>query len=159
MTVDHHLTLSTSQSVSEQHSLEFMFFHSPFYFVAELNAIISADYTPVPGEDPEKLGDNEFTAGSTLILKCTIEKSTEDMNNNYQWSITRTSSSVGCTKCTNPTLIVGGPPLYSISAGSYRCIINSTLTSRPFIVSVAGECMYNSKYSIIVRLCKSKNMI
>ena len=125
-----------------------MFFHSPFYFVAERTAIISADYTPVPGEDPDKLGVNEFTAGSTLVLKCTIEKSTEDMNNNYRWSVNGTSSSMGCTECNKPTLIVGGPPLYSVNAGNYTCTINSNLTSRPFIVSVVGECMYNSKYSI-----------
>ena len=39
----------------------------------EQNVIISANYTPAPGEDPGELGPNEFTAGSVLSLNCIVQ--------------------------------------------------------------------------------------
>ena len=113
--------------------------------LTEPNAVISTIYTPVPEENPEKMGANEFTAGSVLILSCTVEGSVEQYNR-YKWSTTG-SASLGCTECNNSTLIVGGPPLYSGYAGNYTCTVNDTLSSRPFTVSVIGE-TYSTEHII-----------
>ena len=113
--------------------------------LTEPNAVISTIYTPVPEENPENMGANEFTAGSVLILSCTVEGSV-DQYNQYKWSTTG-SASLGCTECSNSTLIVGGPPLYSGYAGNYTCTVNDTLISRPFTVSVIGE-TYSTEHII-----------
>ena len=85
-----------------------------------------------------KLGPNEFLAGSILTLNCTVEGSMEHQNC-YMWSRTGTGS-LSCTECNTSMLTVGGPLLYSDSAGNYTCTVNGSLTSRPFTVSVVGEC-------------------
>ena len=134
MTVDHCLILFSSQSVSEQSSLEFISLHPPFYFVIEPNAIISAVYTPVPGEDPEKFELNKFTAGNILMLNCTVRGSSGDFT--YQWSRVRNLIFEDCCDNATSTLVV---PLYSDNAGSYTCIVNESWTSKYFTVSVIGE--------------------
>ena len=103
---------------------------------------ISAVYTPAPGEDPEELGPNEFTAGSELTLNCTVQGHSGALT--YTWSVT--PDCTGCnidTSSIAPTLTVGLPELYSYFAGVYTC--NVIEIGRPdsgnidtFIVTVLG---------------------
>ena len=106
-------------------------------------------YTPVPGEDSNDLGLNEFTAGTDLTLNCTVEGNRNDLK--YMWSVknitTRPESCTSCsidTSSSISTLIVGKPPLYSYYAAVYICTVNET--SRPlstnqdeFSVNVVGK--------------------
>ena len=114
-----------------------------------MKVTVSAVYTPVPGEDSNDLGPNEFTAGTDLKLNCTVEGNRNDLK--YMWSVknitTRPESCTGCnidTSSSISTLIVGKPPLYSYYADVYVCTVNET--SRPlstnqdeFSVNVVGK--------------------
>ena len=102
-------------------------------------------YTPVPGEDSNDLGPNEFTAGTDLKLNCTVEGNRNDLK--YMWSVknitTRPESCTGCsidTSSSISTLIVGKPPLYSYYAAVYVCTVNET--SRPLSTN-KDECSVN----------------
>ena len=114
----------------------------------DLNVTITADYTPAPGEDPESLGPNEFTAGSELTLNCSVQGHSGDLY--YTWSVTGSPDPGDCYYCyidtssTTSTLIVGRPQLFSYYAGTYTCTVNDS--SRPestmsenLTVRVVGE--------------------
>ena len=49
------------------------------------NRIECVDYIAAPGEDPGKLGPNEFTAGSRLSLNCIVEGNSSAVT--YSWSL------------------------------------------------------------------------
>ena len=100
-----------------------------------------AVYTPAPGEDPESLGPNEFTAGSELTLNCSVQGHSGDLH--YNWSsVTDTGDCCSIdTSSTTSTLSVGKPPLFSYYAGIYTCTVSES--GRPasdnFTVTVVGE--------------------
>ena len=108
---------------------------------------ISADYTAAPGEDPGKLGPNEFTACSALSLNCIVQGASGGLT--YTWSVMGNPPTPGCTGCnidtssTTSTLTVGSP-LYSYRAGVYTCTVSES--GRPdsdnsddFTVRVVGK--------------------
>ena len=118
----------------------------------ELNVTVSAVYTPAPGEDPNKLGPNAFTAGSALTLNCTVKGHSGGLT--YVWSITGNSSTPDCTRCNidlSPNasqLALGHPALYSYFAGVYTCTVSESGrpdsgSSDDFTVTVVGRLMYN----------------
>ena len=111
---------------------------------------ISASYIAAPGEDPEELGPNEFTAGSSLILICSVEGHSGTLT--YQWSVMDNPQTPGCGSCTistsstTSTLTVGDPELRSYYAGVYTCTVSES--GRPdsgnsddFTVRVVGQFM------------------
>ena len=109
---------------------------------------MSAVYTPAPGEVPGELGPNQFTAGSSLSLTCSVEGHSDSEDLSYSWSVSGNPNTPNCGSCGTPssttsTLIVGRP-LYSYRAGNYTCTVNET--SRPdsgssdvFSVAIVGE--------------------
>ena len=117
-----------------------------------------SDYTPAPGEAPGELGDNEFTAGSLLTLKCLVTgNSSEGLI--YTWSVSGNPSTTDCTNngcnidtsSTANTLNVGGPLLYSYYAGDYTCRVEEagrtgSGNSDVFSVSVVGEFVAQTLY-------------
>ena len=122
----------------------------------ELNVTISA-----PGEDPEELGPNEFTAGSALSLDCTVQGDSGSLT--YDWSIAGNSTNSDCTKCNidlspnTPTLVLGHPALNSYFAGVYTCTVSES--GRPdsgnsdnFTVTVVGKfvCIYTQYVYVIL---------
>ena len=120
------------------------------HYSTELSVTISIEYTATPGEDPGKLGPNEFTAGSLLSLNCIVEGASGDVT--YSWSVMRNPTPPPvCGDCdidtssTTPTLPVGRP-LHSHHAGTYTCTVNETgrpdsSNSGDYIVTVVGEMM------------------
>ena len=116
----------------------------------ELIVTISAVYTPAPGEDPEKLGPNEFTAGSALTLNCIVKGHSGALT--YAWSVAGNPSTPGCTRCNidsanTPTLALGHPALNSYFAGVYTCTVSES--GRPdsgnsddYTVTIVGKLMY-----------------
>ena len=105
---------------------------------------ISANYTAAPGEDPEELGPNEFTAGRLLSLNCIVQGSLT-----YTWSVIGNPDTTGCSECvtdtssTTSTLTVGSP-LYSYRAGIYTCTVSESgrpdsENSDDFTVRVVGK--------------------
>ena len=110
---------------------------------------ITANYTPAPGEDPDDLGPDEFTAGSILILNCTVQGKSGTLS--YEWSVTGNPDTPGCRKCN----IVGSQPhsstlrleeeaLNSYHAGVYTCTVSEidrddSGNSDNFNVTVVGE--------------------
>ena len=119
-----------------------------FCLLTELKVSLSAVYTPAPGE--QRLGPNEFTAGSDLNLTCDVEGNSGSVM--YSWSVRDNSSTPECTatECnidvssTTSTLTVGRPPLLSYYAGNYTC--SASETDRPnsdssdeFAVVVVGK--------------------
>ena len=113
---------------------------------------ISAVYTPAPGEDPEELSHNEFTAGSSLTLHCTVQGNSSGLT--YDWSVTENPDTPGCTDCsidtssTTSQLALGYPALNSYFAGVYMCTVaeNGTPDSENndnFTVIVIGEVNVN----------------
>ena len=110
---------------------------------------ITANYTAAPGEDPDDLGPDEFTAGSILILNCTVQGKSGTLS--YEWGNRDTP---GCRmyNITGPlphssTLRLGQPALNSYHAGIYTCTVSES--GRPdsgnsdtFPVTVVGESMY-----------------
>ena len=113
----------------------------------ELNVTIIADYTPAPGEDPESLGPNEFTAGSQLTLICSVQGHSGDLN--YTWSVTGNPDPGDCSNCGIGTSSAKsklglGPELYSYYAGIYTCTVSESgrpesEASNTFTVIVVGE--------------------
>ena len=113
---------------------------------------ITANYTAAPGEDPDDLGPDEFTAGSILILNCTVEGKSGTLS--YEWSVTGNPDTSDCDNCTTigpqphtSTLRLGQPALNSYYAGIYTCTVSES--GRPdsgnsdaFTVTVVGESMY-----------------
>ena len=110
---------------------------------------VSALYEP-PGEVPGELGRNEFTAGSNLILNCSVEGHSGALS--YMWSLTgNPSTPSGCgSKCNidtssaTSTLVVGYPELLSYHAGDYTCTVSesgrsNSGNSHTFPVNVVGE--------------------
>ena len=121
-----------------------------FHKHAELKVSVNAVYTPAPGENPTRLSPNEFTAGSKLMLNCTVEGNSGDLS--YQWLVKDNISTEECDgiKCaidlssTTSTLTLGNPPLLSYYAGNYTCNVGET--SQPYVhnsdefsVNVVGE--------------------
>ena len=108
---------------------------------------VSAIYTLVPGEVPGELGPNDFTAGSDLTLRCSVEGHSGGLT--YSWSVTGNPSTPGCTSCgidvgSSSTLVVGRPPLLSYYAGNYTCTVtedgrSASKNSDVFLVNVVGE--------------------
>ena len=112
---------------------------------------ISANYTAAPGEDPDDLGPNEFTAGSILILDCAVQGNSGTLT--YGWSVTGNPDTSYCRDCTiigpqphSSTLRLAQPALNSYHAGIYTCIVSES--GRPdsgnsdtFTVTVVGEYM------------------
>ena len=125
---------------------------------SELSVTVVSDYTPAPGEAPGELGDNEFTAGSLLTLKCLVTgNSSEGLI--YTWSVSGNPSTTGCTNngcnintsSTANTLAVGRRPLYSYYAGDYTCRVEEagrtgSGNSDVFSVSVVGEFVSQTLY-------------
>ena len=102
------------------------------------DAVIIPVYTPVNGENPDKLGPNEFTAGGILILNCSLDTLSNGLT--YTWSM---APHHDCTNChtdlsskTSQTLTVLLYPQYT---GNYTCSINGSLTSQPFTVHLRGK--------------------
>ena len=132
-------------SILQAHPLHYEL-HSWNIFLTELHVTISADYTPVPGEDPGKLGPNEFTAGSVLSLECIVQGASGDLT--YTWSVMGNPPTPGCTGCSSAssttfTLTVGSP-LYSYRAGVYTCTVSESgrpdsENSDDFTVRVVGK--------------------
>ena len=120
------------------------------HYSTELSVIISIEYTATPGEDPGKLGPNEFTAGSLLSVNCIVEGASGDVT--YSWSVmgnpTRPPVCGDCgidTSSTTSTLTVGRP-LHTYQAGTYTCTVSETgrpdsSNSGDYIVTVVGEMM------------------
>jgi len=116
----------------------------------ELNVTISPDYTPAPGEAPEELSANEFTAGSVLYLTCITLGGSGNLT--YNWSLQGNPTPSECDSCATPTsstatLALGPPiyPLYSYYAGTYTCTVSesgrpSSGNSDSHTVTVVGEC-------------------
>ena len=140
-----YLIQQKSQSVSETLSFVASLHLLCVSVSSELRVTVVSDYTPAPGEAPGELGDNEFTAGSLLTLKCLVTgNSSEGLS--YTWSV---SGNPGCcnidTSSTANTLNVGRP-LYSYYAGDYTCRVEEagrtgSSNSDVFSVSVVGEFM------------------
>ena len=110
---------------------------------------ITADYNPAPGEDPERLGPNEFTAGSELTLNCLVQGHSGDLK--YTWSVAGNPYHPQCLSCdidissTMSTLIVDVPSrtLLSYHAGIYTCTVSENgkpgqAISDNFTVTVVG---------------------
>ena len=119
----------------------------------ELNATVSANYTAVPGENPDDLGPNEFTAGSILILNCIVQGNNGSLT--YKWSVTGNPNTSDCSRCTiigpqphTSTLRLAEPALNSYHAGIYTCTVSES--GRPdsghFAVTVVGEIPYAIPY-------------
>ena len=119
------------------------------FFLKRIKVTVSTDYTPAPGEDPDNLGPNEFTAGSILILTCTVQGNSGTLT--YEWSVTGNPDTSVCRRCTiigplphTSTLRLGQPALNSYHAGIYTCTVSES--GRPdsgnsdtFNVTVVGE--------------------
>ena len=112
---------------------------------------VSADYTAAPGEDPNDLGPNEFTAGSIFSLNCTVQGNSGTLT--YEWSVTGNPDTSDCRSCTiigpqphSSTLRLAQPALNSYHAGNYRCTVSESgrpdsRNSDDFTVAVVGESM------------------
>ena len=119
---------------------------------------VSAIHRPVPGEAPGELGPNNFTAGSDLTLKCSVEGHSGGLG--YNWSVNSNPSTPGCAagRCdidtmsnmavmsigSSSTLVVGTFSLYSYYAGNYTCTASedgrsASENSDVFLVKVFGE--------------------
>ena len=111
---------------------------------------IISDYIPTPGEDPEELGPNEFTAGSLLSLTCMAQGGSGGLT--YSWSVagnpdTPSRCTSSCNIDTTPTIpltLEVGPLLQSFRAGTYTCRVSesgrpSSGNSEDFTVVVVGK--------------------
>ena len=140
-----------------------------FYYFIELNVTISADYNPAPGEVPEELDPNEFTAGSELTLNCIVHGNSGDLT--YEWSVAGNPATTGCTNCvvidtssppTTSSLTLGKPALNSYFAGTYTCTVtesgrlDSSGNNDNFTVTVVGKMTFTVflDYNIINYLCR-----
>ena len=109
---------------------------------------VSANYTTAPGEDPDDLGPNEFTAGSILILNCTVLGNSGTLT--YEWSMTENPNTSDCHSCTvigtqphSSTLRLAKEALNSYHAGIYTCTVSETGRDNndDFNVTVVGVFM------------------
>ena len=111
---------------------------------------MSAVYTPAPGENPEYLSPNEFTAGSKLELQCGVKGNRTSLYFTWHLKDNIITESCNMDRCTinlssvTSTLTLGNPPLLSYYAGNYTC--NVSETDRPtahnadkFYVKIVGE--------------------
>ena len=114
----------------------------------ELQVTVRADYGAAPGEDPNELSPNEFTAGSILSLHCIAEGSSNGLT--YEWSVTGNPDTSGCTRCdvipssSTSTLTLAQFSLNSYHAGNYTCTVwengrSDSRNSDTFTVTVVGE--------------------
>ena len=123
-----------------------------FFAFTELNVTLSAIYTPAPGGNHEKLGSNEYLAGSALLLKCTVEGNSSSVM--YKWSVMENLQTPDCSemKCnidtssTTSVLTVGSPAILSYYAGDYTCNVSengrrTATNSNIFTVNVFGKCI------------------
>ena len=110
--------------------------------------MIRLDYTAAPGEDPDQLGVNEFTAGSILSLHCVVQGSSSSLT--YEWSVTGNPDTSDCTRCdvipssSISTLTLAQDSLNSYHAGNYTCTVwesgrNESRNSDTYTVTVVGE--------------------
>ena len=91
---------------------------------------VSAIYRAAPGEAPGELGSNQFTAGSLLILNCSLDGHSGALS--YSWSVsgnpsTPDCSSYGCnidTSSNTSTIVLRKGPLFSYYAGNYTCTVS-----------------------------------
>ena len=142
----------SSQLIRVQCTCTCIHLHVHSYFLsAELNVTVSANYTAAPGEDPDDLGPNEFTAGSILILNYTVLGNSGTLT--YEWSVTENPDTSDCRRCTiigpqphTSTLRLAEEALNSYHTGIYTCIVSES--GRPdsgnsddFTVTVVGELM------------------
>ena len=67
-----------------------------FFAFTELNVTLSAIYTPAPGGNSEKLGSNEYLAGSALLLNCTVEGNSSSLM--YKWSVMENLPTPDCSE-------------------------------------------------------------
>ena len=116
-----------------------------------LNVTISVDYVAAPGEDPEKLGPNEFTAGSILTLNCIVEGNSSAVT--YTWSLKgNPTPPPECRDCdrfidtSSTTSTLQWRALRSFVAGTFTCTVSETgrpdsSNSSNYIVTVVGEMM------------------
>ena len=120
-----------------------------FCAFTELNVTLSAIYTPAPVGNHEKLGSNEYLAGSALLLKCTVEGNSNSVM--YKWSVMENLQTPGCTcnidtSSTTSVLTVGSPAILSYYAGDYTCNVSengrrTATNSNTFTVNVFGKCI------------------
>lgn len=131
----------------------FYIFNGLLFFLStllELKVTVIVDYTPAQSETPEKLGPNEFTAGSHLTLICVVRGHSNSDNLRYHWSVAGSPSTPGCTACSNviPSAthrVVYHWKLYSWLSGNYSC--SAREINKPevysnsfiFIVKVVGK--------------------
>ena len=123
------------------------------HYSTELSVTISVDYIAAPGEDPRKLGPNEFTAGSILTLNCIVEGNSSAVT--YSWSLRgNPTPPTECSDCdrfidtlsNRSTSILQWGALRSFHAGTYTCTVSETgrpdsSKSGDYIVTVVGEMM------------------
>ena len=109
------------------------------------------DYNAAPGEDPNELSSNEFTAGSVLSLHCVVQGSSSSLT--YKWSVTGNPDTSDCTRCdviplsSTSTLTLAQYSLNSYHAGKYECTVwesdrSDSRKSDTFTVTVVGEKPY-----------------
>ena len=141
--------------------LELYYSHG-FCYSIELNVTVSVNYTPDPGEDPEKLGPNEFTAASSLILNCTVNGHSGGLT--YAWSVTGNPDTPDCYRChidtfsTTSLLALGRPALSSYFAGVYMCNVSesgrpNSENSDDFTLTVVGMFMWILYLLYCVNVC------
>ena len=95
------------------------------------------------------MAPNEFTAGSVLILNCTVQGNSGTLT--YEWSVTGNPDTSDCRSCTtigpqphSSTLRLAERALNSYHAGIYTCIVSEngrpdSGNSDTFTVTVVGE--------------------
>ena len=124
------------------------FFNNCFFSFSELNVTIIPDYISAPGENPEELGPNEFTAGGVLSLTCMAQGASGGLT--YSWSVAGNPVSPPDCTCnidTTPTIpmtLEVGSVLQSFRAGTYTCTVSETgrtssESSEDFSVVLVGE--------------------
>ena len=123
------------------------------FIINNINVTIKAVYTPAPGEDPGKLGLNQFTEGSLLILNCSVDGNSADLS--YSWSVSGNPSTpedcgVKCDISTSSTSIqtLGKPALNPYHAGVYTCTVAQinkpeNRNSMDIPITVVGETNVN----------------
>lgn len=112
------------------------------------------------------MGPDEFTAGTTLSLDCSVMGNTLSVT--YQWTRVYNFTPMSCSNC-NETKIstthsqTVGKPLYSYHAGVYTCIASEdgkpdSTNNGSFTIKVVGE-LYHRERIIIIDLWSSNYII
>lgn len=93
-----------------------------------------AIYTPAPGVDPSTQSNNEFVAGSSLKLNCTVKGNTHSVM--YNWTVgpyntweCQPKQCVIRIPQNKHVIDVGNPGLLSYFASNYTCSAMETDTS------------------------------